>query len=80
MSKKNIKERGRFLKSLRGKDLAGLRSELGELRREQFNLRMAAASGQPARPDQYAKVRGKIARLKTVLVESERAKVGGSRS
>ena len=80
MSKKNIKERGRFLKSLRGKDLKGLRDELGELRREQFNLRMASASGQPARPDQHAKVRGKIARLKTVLVESERAKVAGSKS
>ncbi|MGH8197379.1 MAG: 50S ribosomal protein L29 [Steroidobacteraceae bacterium] len=79
MSRKNIKERGRFLKSLRGKDLAGLREELGELRREQFNLRMASASGQPSRPDQHAKVRGKIARLKTVLVESERAKVAGSR-
>ena len=49
MSKKNIKERGRFLKSLRGKDVKGLRDELGELRREQFNLRMAAASGQPSR-------------------------------
>ena len=35
-----------------------LRDELLELRREQFNLRMAAASGQPARPDQHAKVRG----------------------
>jgi large subunit ribosomal protein L29 len=80
MSKKNIKERGRFLKSLRSKDLAGLREELGELRREQFNLRMAAASGQPARPDQHAKVRGKIARLKTVLAESDRAKVAGSKA
>jgi large subunit ribosomal protein L29 len=79
MSKKNIKERGRFLKSLRGKDTAGLREELGELRREQFNLRMASASGQPSRPDQHAKVRGKIARLKTVLAESDRAKVAGSK-
>jgi large subunit ribosomal protein L29 len=80
MSRKNIKERGRFLTSLRGKNLAGLREELGELRREQFNLRMASATGQPARPDQHAKVRGKIARLKTVLVESERAKAAGSKT
>ncbi len=79
MSRKNIKERGRFLKSLRGKDKAGLRDELVELRREQFNLRMAAASGQPARPDQHAKVRGKIARLKTVLNETGRAKAAGSK-
>jgi ribosomal protein L29 len=53
MSKKNMKERGRFLKD---------------------NLRMASASGQPSRPDQHAKVRGKIARLKTVMNESRSAK------
>ena len=74
MSKKNIKERGRYLKSLRGKDVAALREELGELRREQFNLRMASASGQPARPDQHAKVDGRIARVKTVLNEMRSAK------
>ncbi len=74
MSRKNVKERGRFLKNLRGKDTAGLREELTELRREQFNLRMASASGQPARPDQHAKVSGKIARVKTVLNEQRSAK------
>ena len=74
MSKKNIKERGRFLKDLRGKDRAALTDELVALRREQFNLRMAAASGQPSRPDQHAKVRGKIARLKTVQKEQRSAK------
>ncbi len=74
MSKKNIKERGRFLKDLRSKDQAGLRDELLALRKEQFNLRMASATGQPARPDQHAKVAGKIARLKTVLSEQRNAK------
>ena len=74
MSKKNIKERGRYLKSLRGKDVAALREELGELRREQFKLRIASASGQPARPDQHAKVDGRIARVKTVLNEMRSAK------
>ena len=74
MSKKNIKERGRFMKDLRGKDRTALTEELVALRREQFNLRMASASGQPARPDQHAKVRGKIARLKTVLNESRSSK------
>ena len=68
------------VKDLRGKEAAELKEELMKLRREQFNLRMAAASGQPARPDQQAKVRGKIARLKTVLVESERAKAAGSKT
>jgi large subunit ribosomal protein L29 len=74
MSRKNIKERGRFMKDLRGKDREALTEELVALRREQFNLRMAAASGQPARPDQHAKVRGRIARLKTVLNESRSSK------
>jgi len=80
MSRKNIKERGRFLKGLRGKAPAELRDELVALRREQFNLRMAAASGQPARPDQHAKVDGKIARVKTVLNELGRAKSAGSKA
>ncbi|MEX0735516.1 MAG: 50S ribosomal protein L29 [Steroidobacteraceae bacterium] len=80
MSKKNIRDRKKFLKGLRGQDRAGVRKELVALRREQFNLRMAAASGQPSRPDQHAKVRGKIARLKTVLRESELAKVAGSKA
>ncbi len=74
MSKKNIKERGRFLKDLRSKDKTGLRDELLALRKEQFKLRMASATGQPARPDQHAKVAGKIARLKTVLNEQRIAK------
>ena len=74
MSRKNIKERGKFMKDLRGKDREALTDELVALRREQFNLRMAAASGQPARPDQHAKVRGRIARLKTVLNESRSSK------
>ena len=76
MSRKNIKERARSLKSLRGKTRAELRDELAELRKEQFNLRMAAASGQPARPDQHAKARGKIARVKTILNEKDRAQAG----
>jgi large subunit ribosomal protein L29 len=42
------------------------------LRREQFNLRMQAASGQGAKPDQHGKVRKSIARVKTLL--HERAK------
>ena len=36
-------------------DAPELRDELPKLRREQFNLRMAQASGQPASPDQPAK-------------------------
>ena len=46
-----------------------LTEELGKLRREQFNLRMQAATGQGARSDQKGKVRKDIARIKTVLRE-----------
>lgn len=56
---------------LRAKDAPALREELLKLRREQFNLRMARASGSPPKPDQWQKVRRNIARLKTVLGEKQ---------
>jgi large subunit ribosomal protein L29 len=59
-------------KELREKTDAELGEELLKLRREQFNLRMQAATGQGAKPDQHRKVRRSIARLKTV--RHERAK------
>ncbi len=62
------------IKEYRKKTVTELRAELVALRREQFNLRMASASGQPARPDQHGKVRRNIARLKTVLNEQRSAK------
>ena len=62
-------------KDLRGKGSAELREELLKLRREQFNLRMAQASGQAAKPDQFGKVRRNIARVKTVLGEQTRAAI-----
>jgi large subunit ribosomal protein L29 len=60
-------------KELRQKPAADLQKELIELRREQFNLRMARATGQAAKPDQFTKVRRNIARLKTVMAEQRRA-------
>jgi large subunit ribosomal protein L29 len=65
-------------KDLRKKNATELKEELIKLRREQFNLRMAAATGQPARPDQYGKVRKNVARVKTVLRELEGAASAGS--
>lgn len=59
-------------KELRAKSAADLQKELLELRREQFNLRMARATGQAAKPDQFTKVRRSIARLKTVAGEQRR--------
>jgi large subunit ribosomal protein L29 len=60
-------------KELRQKSAAELGEELMKLRREQFNLRMAQASGVSARPDQFGKVRRNVARVKTVLGEKARA-------
>jgi large subunit ribosomal protein L29 len=67
-------------KELRQKQAAELREELIKLRREQFNLRLAAASGQPARPDQHSKVRRNIARVKTVLNEIAGATRAGGKA
>jgi large subunit ribosomal protein L29 len=60
-------------KDLRQKSAADLQKELLGLRREQFNLRMAQATGQTAKPDQFSKVRRNIARVKTVMAEQRRA-------
>ena len=56
-------------KDLRAKAPKELGEDLLKLRREQFNLRMARATGQAAKPDQFVKVRRNIARVKTVLAE-----------
>jgi large subunit ribosomal protein L29 len=64
------------VKELRAKSGADLQKELLGLRREQFNLRMARATGQTAKPDQFSKVRRNIARLKTVMAEQRTASAG----
>ena len=61
-------------KELRQKSAADLQKELLDLRREQFNLRMTRATGQPVKPDQFTKVRRNIARLKTVVGEQNKGK------
>ncbi len=63
-------------KEFRQKSTNELRTELLQLRREQFNLRMAQATGQSVKPDQFGKVRKNIARLKTVMGEQTRAAKG----
>lgn len=60
-------------KELRTKSDAELREELNGLLKEQFNLRMQKAVGQAARPDQFAKVRKNIARVKTIMNEQRAA-------
>ncbi len=54
-------------KELRQKSVSELESQLLELRREQFNLRMQRSAGQMTQTHQVGDVRRSIARLKTVL-------------
>jgi large subunit ribosomal protein L29 len=61
---------------LRSKNEAELESELMELRREGFSLRMQKGTGQLARPSQFKAIRKDIARIKTIL--SERRLAGRS--
>ena len=54
-------------KDLRAKSAADLQHELLKLRKEQFSIRMQAATGQTVKPSEYGRVRKSIARLKTVM-------------
>jgi large subunit ribosomal protein L29 len=58
-------------KDIRAMSAEQIGKELLDLRREQFNLRMQAATGQGARPHEFGRVRKDIARLKTILREQE---------
>jgi large subunit ribosomal protein L29 len=60
-------------KELRAKAAGELQSELIKLRREQFSLRMQAASGQTVKSSDFGKVKKSIARVKTVMTEKARA-------
>jgi large subunit ribosomal protein L29 len=51
------------------KDRSELKSELIELRKEQFNLRMQRGTGQLANPSRFKVVRRQIARVKTRINE-----------
>ena len=50
-----------------------LESELLELRKEQFNLRMQRGTGQLANPSRVKSVRRDIARIKTRMTEIDRS-------
>ena len=58
---------------LRSKSVDELNEELVALRREQFNLRMQAATGELTKNQEHGRVRKDIARVKTVLNELKRA-------
>ena len=55
------------LKELRHKNAAQLTEHLGELHREQFNLRMQKGSGQLTQTHQFGRVRREIAQVNHLL-------------
>ncbi|MBP3984740.1 50S ribosomal protein L29 [Pseudoxanthomonas helianthi] len=55
------------LKQLREKSAEQLNAHLGDLRKEQFSLRMQKATGQQPKTHEIRRVRREIARVKTLL-------------
>ena len=62
---------------LRSKSIDQLREELAKLKKEQFNLRFQAATGQLEKTHQATQVRRDVARIKTILREKARAGAEG---
>lgn len=63
MAEKSIKEMGK----------AELETELLELRKEQFNLRMQSSTGQMTNSSRFKVIRREIARIKTQMNNISRA-------
>ena len=57
------------IEDLRAKSDDQLAAEIGELKREAFNLRFQAATNQLERPARIKEVRRDIARIKTLQTE-----------
>lgn len=62
---------------LRGKSADQLREELAKLKKEQFNLRFQAATGQLEKTHRATQVRRDVARVQTILREKARAGAEG---
>ena len=58
---------------LKGKTEDQLTEELGNLKREAFNLRFQAATSQLEKPSRVREVRRDIARIKTLQTERSRS-------
>ncbi|NJM92102.1 MAG: 50S ribosomal protein L29 [Rhodospirillaceae bacterium] len=63
-------------KDLRGESRARLVERLGELKKEQFNLRFQRATGQLEGTARVREVRRDIARVKTVLRDKSQPAAG----
>ena len=58
--------------ALRAKTPDELKTQLIDLKKEQFNLRMQRGTGQLANPSRFKVVRRQIARIKTRMTEISR--------
>ena len=58
---------------LRSKTMDQLKDELVSLKKEQFNLRFQASTGELANMSRFKQVRRLIARIKTVMNEKKEA-------
>jgi large subunit ribosomal protein L29 len=72
-AKKSSAQGSGRVEDLRTKSDDQLSGELGDLKREQFNLRFQAATNQLERPARIKEVRRDIARIKTLQGERVRA-------
>jgi large subunit ribosomal protein L29 len=71
-----LREIRKDLQEFRSSDAARLSEEIGDLKKEQFNLRFQQATGQLEKSSRMREVRRQIARTKTVLREkAPKAKV-----
>lgn len=71
-----LREIRKELGAMRTSDVAKLKEELADLKKEQFNLRFQQASGQLEKSSRMREVRRMIARAKTVHSEkTTKAKV-----
>ncbi len=61
------------IEDLKQKSDDQLQEQLGELKREQFNLRFQAATNQLEKPSRVREVRRTIAKIKTLQTERARA-------
>ncbi len=59
----------KIVEDFRAKSDDELQSELGQLKKEQFNLRFQSATGQMEKPARVRVVRRSIARIKTLQTE-----------
>jgi large subunit ribosomal protein L29 len=69
MKLKDIKKK---MQDLRAADAGRVAEDLGDLKREQFNLRFQRATGQLEKPSRVREVRRMIARARTVQNEKAR--------